>query len=84
MAKIKSRSQEVSAIDGGSMEKAAEVGVQFGCHDGVCGKCATVVLSGIENLSERSEAEIDMDLDPERRLMCQCTIKGGTVELDVE
>ena len=84
MATIKSRSQEISAIDGGSMEKAADLGVQFGCHDGECGKCATVVLSGMENLSERSEAEIDMDLDPERRLMCQCTIKGGTVKLDVE
>ena len=84
MSIIKSRSQEIKAIDGGSMESAAEVGVDFGCHNGVCGRCATVVLSGMENLSERSEAEVDMDLDPERRLMCQCTITGGTVELDVE
>lgn len=84
MATIKSRTQEMSAIDGASMENAADVGVQFGCHNGVCGRCATNVLSGMENLSERSEAELDMDLDSERRLMCQCTIKGGTVTLDID
>jgi ferredoxin len=84
MATIKSRSQEISAIDGGSMESSADVGVEFGCHNGVCGRCATVVLSGMENMSEPSEAEVDFGLEPERRLMCQCTIKGGTVELDVE
>jgi ferredoxin len=84
MATIKTRTRNTSAIDGGSMESAAEVGVQFGCHRGVCGRCATDVVSGLENLSALSEAEQAMDLDPARRLMCQCTISGGTVELDLE
>ena len=84
MATIKTKSQSISAIDGGSMENAAEVGVEFGCHNGVCGRCATNIVSGLENLSAPSDAEIDMDLDPNRRLMCQCTITGGTVELDID
>jgi len=84
MATIKTRSQSVSAIDGASMENAAEVGVEFGCHNGVCGRCATNVIAGLENLSEPSDAEKDMDLDPNRRLMCQSIITGGTVELDLD
>jgi ferredoxin len=65
------------------MEAAAELGVLFGCHSGVCGKCATTVLSGLNNLSAPSEEEKAMDLDPSRRLMCQCVIKKGTVKLDL-
>lgn len=83
MALIKAGSKEVTAIDGGSMEKAADVGVEFGCHNGVCGRCSTTVISGMENLSALSEAEDDMSLDSNKRLMCQCTISGGTVELEV-
>ncbi len=83
MATIKSRSGSLQAIDGGSMEAAAELGVLFGCHSGVCGKCATDVVGGMENLSERSEEESAMDLPENRRLMCQCRILQGTVELDV-
>ena len=84
MATIKTRSQEISAIDGAAMENAAEVGVMFGCHRGVCGKCATNVVSGLEYLSDLSDPEKDMNLEPGRRLMCQCTISGGTVELDID
>ena len=84
MPVIKTRSQQKNAIAGGSMEAAAELGVLFGCFKGVCGKCATTVLSGLNNLSAPTEEEAAMDLEPERRLMCQCTINKGTVKLDLD
>ncbi len=83
MAIIKTTTKSITAIDGGSMEKSAELGVLFGCHKGVCGKCATDVLSGMSNLSAPSDAEKAMDLGPARRLMCQCVVKRGTVKLDL-
>lgn len=84
MATIKSRSQQIEVIDGGSLDRAAEVGVQFGCRRGMCGKCATDVIGGMENLSEPSDAEQAMGLNPQRRLICQCTVNGGVVQLDLD
>jgi len=83
MPSIKTKSRTVNAIAGGSMEASAALGVLFGCHSGVCGKCATTVLSGANNLSARTTEEESMDLDPNRRLMCQCQILKGTVKLDL-
>jgi ferredoxin len=42
------------------------------------------VLSGLNNLSAPTEEEQAMDLDPSRRLMCQCRINKGTVKLDLD
>ena len=81
---IKSRTRKINAIAGGSMEAAAELGVLFGCHSGVCGKCATTVLSGLNNLSAPTEEETNMDLESDRRLMCQSLINKGTVKLDLD
>ncbi len=83
MAVIKTRSQKINAIDGGSMEAAEQLGALFGCHSGVCGKCATTVQAGLNNLSAPTEEEEAMDLEPGRRLMCQCVINKGTVKLDL-
>lgn|GEM_PF-3254853 len=84
MPVIKSRSAKINAIAGGSMEGAAELGVLFGCHSGICGKCATTVLSGLNNLSSPTAEETAMKLDPARRLMCQARITKGTVKLDLD
>lgn len=84
MAVIKTNSGEINAIDGGSMEASADLGVLFGCHSGVCGKCATTVVAGLENLSAPTDEEKAMDLEAGRRLMCQCTITKGTVKLDLD
>ena len=84
MPVIKTRTRKINAIAGGSMEAAADLGVLFGCHNGVCGKCATTVLSGLNNLSAATEEEEAMDLEPSRRLMCQTVIKKGTVKLDLD
>ena len=84
MATIKTRSKSLKAIDGGSMESSADLGVLFGCHSGVCGKCATNVVSGLNNMSAPTEEEEAMGLDPGRRLMCQSRINKGTVVLDLD
>lgn len=84
MPTIKSQSRQINAIVGGSMESTVDLGVLFGCHSGVCGKCATTVVAGLNNLSEPTEEENAMGLDPERRLMCQSRINKGTVKLDLE
>ena len=84
MPNLKTRTRQKTAIAGASMEAAAELGVLFGCHSGVCGKCATTVLSGMNNLSEPTAEEKAMDLEPARRLMCQCRITKGTVKLDLD
>jgi ferredoxin len=81
---IKSRSSQINAIAGGSMENTADLGVLFGCHSGVCGKCATTVLSGLNNMSAPTEEEEAMDLESARRLMCQSLINKGTVKLDLD
>jgi ferredoxin len=84
MPVIKTRSQQIEAIAGGSMEGTTDLGVLFGCHSGVCGKCATTVLSGLDNMSAPTDEETAMDLDPDRRLMCQSRIEKGTVKLDLD
>ena len=84
MATIKSLSDQITVIDGASMEASNELGVMFGCLSAVCCKCATTVLSGLNNLSEPTEEEKAFGLPEGRRLMCQCRINKGTVRLDVD
>jgi len=81
---IKTRSKQKMTIAGASMQSSAEVGVLFGCLSGLCGKCATTIISGLNNLSEPTEEEIAMGLEPNRRLMCQSRINKGTVKLDLD
>ncbi len=84
MATFKTTTEEREIPDGSKLEPfVEELGVPFGCHNGVCGACIVTVLDGMENLGELSEAESEFDLDDDDRMMCQCTIDGGTVEIDV-
>ena len=84
MPTIKTHSKQKNAIAGGSMEATADLGVLFGCHSGVCGKCSTNVVSGLNNMSEPTDEETAMGLDPGRRLMCQSKILKGVVKLDLD
>ena len=83
MAKIIIGGEEREVKDGEPIKEACkELGVPFGCESGVCGTCRVKVEAGPENLSEKTEAEMDMDmLDDNERLACQCKIKGGEVKL---
>ena len=84
MATIKTRSRKITVIDGAAMEAAHDVGVLFGCLSAVCGKCATTVKSGLNNLTPATAEEKAMGLEPGRRLMCQCRRNKGTVVLDID
>ena len=61
---------------------AEELGVLFGCEDGLCGTCMIDVVSGENNLSEITQAEKDLERDLKHRLACQCKIKKGKVVID--
>ena len=84
MAILKANDRQCEIQDGSPIMAACEeLGVPFGCTKGICGTCTTVVKKGIENLSEMNEKENAMGLTDGERLMCQCKIVGGEVELEV-
>ena len=69
--------------DGDKIKNAAEeMGVLFGCEDGICGTCMIDVVSGENNLSELTQPEKDLERDRKQRLACQCKIKKGDVVID--
>ncbi|KXF81514.1 2Fe-2S iron-sulfur cluster-binding protein [Enterovibrio coralii] len=63
------------------MEDTGKSEVPFGCRSAACGTCLIDVVSGMNNLSPRTEEEqdllSDLDMDGEnRRLACQCKLHG--------
>ncbi len=83
MATFKTSDEEREIADGTKLEETAEaMDINFGCHNGVCGACVVTVLEGMENLNAKTEAEEDFELEDNQRMMCQCTISGGTVAVD--
>ena len=82
MATLKCNEKGISVNDGDAIKEACrELGVPFGCENGVCGTCQIDIVSGKENLFPLNEAEQDMGRDEMHRLGCQCKIKEGTVEI---
>jgi ferredoxin len=76
--------KEIEVPDGSPITPACEkAGVVFGCHVGVCGTCTITVTGGLENLSPRTDREVDLLGDDKGlRLACQCRILKGTVTID--
>jgi len=74
---------QTTEVNGGDslIAPCQELGIAFGCTQGRCGTCRVTVLEGMENLTDRTDAEIEMGLDDDERLACQCKIQGGTVKL---
>lgn len=86
MAKLTNSSTEESKElpDGSEIrDTAEELGVPFGCRDGICGTCMIDIKKGADNLTELTEEEHDMMRDKEHRLACQCRIKSGEVVFDM-
>jgi len=82
MAILKTDDTEIEVTDGDSIQEACEqLGVPFGCAQGICGTCLIEVEDGSENLTERSIEEEDMGMDETHRLACQCKINSGTVKI---
>ena len=84
MAKLVLNDEEIELPDGADLKEACEeAGVPFACTEGICGTCVIEVVEGGENLSDRTEEEVDFlgDSDHER-LACQCKINQGRVKID--
>ncbi|MDD1783101.1 (2Fe-2S)-binding protein [Enterovibrio sp. ZSDZ35] len=63
------------------LEDTGKSEVPFGCRSAACGTCLIDVVTGMNNLNQRTEEEqdllSDLDMDGEnRRLACQCKIHG--------
>jgi len=82
MAKLINNENEREIPDGEPIQDICdEEGIPFGCRNGICASCIIEVEDGEENLEDKNEAELAMDLDKGLRLACQCKIKKGTVKL---
>ena len=82
MAILKTDDTEIEVTDGGSIQEACEqLGVPFGCTQGICGTCLIEVEDGSGNLSSHTPEEQDMGMDETHRLACQCKINSGTVKI---
>ena len=85
MATLRFEGRDAEVADGTQILRTAEeLGLPFGCQDGVCGTCTSTVVLGMENLEALNEKELDMDIADDQRLACQCVIKSGLVELSVD
>ena len=81
MAKVIAEGKTIEVKDGENIKPACEdIGVPFGCEDGICGVCRIEVTKGSENLSEVTEAERNFDCNETNRLACQCVLKKGVLE----
>ncbi len=91
MPKITIQPQNVSAdVESGEtlLEAGEKAGVEMeaGCFNCSCGTCVAEVVSGMENLSEPSDEELDVldqwNKDPDKyRLTCCVKILKGAVVL---
>ncbi len=85
MATVRFEGDERQVPDGQKVFDACdELGMPFGCTDGVCGTCICRVVEGMENLAPKNDKEVDMDLDAGQRLACQAVILRGTVEFALD
>lgn len=82
MAILKTDTKEIEIPDGSAVMNAAEeLGVPFGCRQGVCGTCKVEVVEGMENLESKNDRELELNFDGNYRSMCQCKIKTGVVKI---
>lgn len=85
MANVKFEGEEREVVDGTAVVEACEdMGLPFGCQDGLCGTCMSTVVEGMDNLQPKNDKEEDFDLPEGQRLVCQCVIKSGTVEFSLD
>lgn len=58
-------------------------GITYGCREGECGTCIMTIVSGMENMSERSVLEDkvlkEILAGRKQRLACQAQVLGGEI-----
>lgn len=87
---IKNEGVELEVPDGSAILQYLWDNTSFprGCEDGSTSICACVILSGSENVSPKTQREIEtlhkagLPNSPRNRLACQVWIKKGKVELE--
>ena len=81
MAKFIIDKVEHEIPDGSALAEISEKsGVPFSCNSGVCGTCQIEILEGKENLCPLNQEELDLGMDGNNRLACQCKIISGVVK----
>ena len=84
MGILKNSDTEVTVENNTPIIDAAEsLGVNFGCQNGTCGTCLTIIFDGGSNLNTQTPSEEQFGLDDNERLLCQCEIKDGEVTIEV-
>ncbi|MFH1209454.1 MAG: 2Fe-2S iron-sulfur cluster-binding protein [archaeon] len=84
MAKVIYNNQVEEIEDNSKITEACEkLGVPFGCYAGVCHACKIKIKEGMQNLSVLTENEKNANLDKNERLACQCTIKKGSIKIQI-
>ncbi len=82
MAKLIIDDIEYDLADGASIaEMCKRAGIPFDCNSGICGSCQIKILEGSENLNKLTQDELDLGMDQNRRLSCQCIINSGAVKI---
>lgn len=81
MAKVIIDNTEYEIPDGTCLAETCEkAGIPFSCNSGVCGTCQIEIIEGADNLGELNKEELDLAMDRNNRLGCQCVIKSGVVK----
>ena len=89
MAKVTIRNSKstIEIPNGSRLIEYAGEHFMIGCSEGKCGTCICTVLSGIENLNQKSHEEWStlsrMNATPKQRLACQIWVKKGEVEIEI-
>lgn len=74
--------KETDVKDNGPIKEACEdLGVPFGCQNGICGVCTIEIVEGAGNLQPLNDREEAMGCNSKKRLACQCKIKKGNIKI---
>jgi len=77
--------EQIEVIDGSLLkESAKKIGVTIACGEGFCGTCKVKIVSGGENLEDKTDNEKALGLEDNERCMCQAKIKSGEVVIELE
>lgn len=85
MAIVRFEGEEREIANGSRVQEFCEdMGMPFGCTEGLCGTCRCTIVDGMQNLEPLNDREMDMGLEDGERLACQCVVISGSVEFGID
>lgn len=85
MPKVKINGKEIEVPEGENpYEYFEKMGIDFSCHNGICGTCKVKVLEGMDKINSKTEMEEEFPLDENERLACQCHKLKGDIILEYD